>query len=139
MDAPRLIAVADAIWYHVGKEFYTIYIILLRPTASTDAVICPPVILSGREDLAGWEQAFASLPPVVQKRVIALVCDGATSLAALARSRYWILQRRHFHLIAAVQNYLTTGRRSTHRVYAFRVLRTVQTLLATHEPREIKK
>jgi hypothetical protein len=139
LDAPHLIAVADAIWYHVGKEFYTIYIMLLRPATSTDAVICPPIVLSGREDLAGWEQAFASLPPVLQKRIIALVCDGATSLIALARSRHWILQRCRFHLIAAVQNYLTTGRRSTHRAYAFRVLRTVQALLATHEPGEIKK
>lgn len=139
VDTPRLIAVADAIWYHVGKEFYTIYVILLRPVASTDAVICPPVVLSGREDLVGWEQAFASLPPVFKKRIIALVCDGATSLVALARSRHWILQRCHFHLIAAVQNYLTTGRRSTHRAYAFHVLRVVQALLATHDPREVKK
>ena len=136
-DTSRLIAVADAIWYHVGKEFYTIYIILLRPVASTDAVICPPVVLVGREDLAGWKQAFASLPPALEKRVIALVCDGATSLVALARSRRWILQRCHFHLIAAVQNYLTTGQRSPHRAYALSVLRTVQGLLATNQPLKV--
>lgn len=134
-----LIAVADAIWYHVGKEFYTIYVILLRPLASVEAAICPPVVLRGREDLQGWKQAFYALPHATKLRIIALVCDGATSLVALARLRQWILQRCHFHLIAAVQNYLTTGRRSAHRAYAFRVLRTVQTLLATNEPREIKK
>lgn len=134
-----LIAIVDAIWYHVGKEFYTIYVILLRPIESIQATICPPVIIQGREDFHGWEEAFNSLPDILKKRIIVLVCDGATSLVALARLKKWILQRCHFHLIAAVQNYLTTGPRSAHRDYAFCVLDTVRELLGTNDPKKVQK
>lgn len=134
-----LIAVADAIWYHVGKEFYTIYIILLRPVESTEAIICPPVIIQGREDFNGWEQVFNSLPRCLKKRIIALVCDGATSLVNLARLNKWIVQRCHFHLIASVQNYLTTGPRSAYRDYAFYVLDTVRELLRTNDSKNVQR
>lgn len=138
-NSGSLIAIVDAIWYHVREEFYTIYIILLRPIKSTQATICPPVIIQGREDFNGWEEAFNSLPDILKKRIIALVCDGATSLVALARLKRWILQRCHFHLIAAVQNYLTTGPRSAHRDYAFYVLDTVRELLRTNDPKKVQK
>ena len=135
----KLIAVVDAIWYHVKEEFYTIYIILLRPVKSNQAVICPPIIIQGREDFNGWKQALKSLPNSLEKRIIALVCDGATSLITLARLNKWILQRCHFHLIASVQNYLTTGPRSAQREYAFYVLGIVRELLKTNDPKKIQR
>lgn len=134
----NLIAIADAIWYHVKKEFYTIYVILLRPQKGREAIICPPVIIRGREDLEGWEKAFASLPQSIKSRICAFVCDGATSLVALARLHGWILQRCHFHLLAAIQNYVTTGPRSVNRPFAMFVLRTVQTMLATNDLKKIR-
>jgi len=134
-ESGSLIAVADAIWYYVDGEKYSIYVILLRPVNATRAVICPPIVLPGHEHLAGWRAAVDRLPSVLQKRIIALVCDGATSLVALSRERHWILQRCHFHLLAAVQNYLTTGPRSTHQAYAKRVLGIVQTFVTTTNPR----
>lgn len=135
----KFIAVADAIWYRIKKEYYTIYIILLRPVKDTKAVICPPIVIRGREDLEGWEQAFDALPDMIKARIIALVCDGATSLVNLARSRRWLLQRCHFHLIASVQNYLSTGPRGARREYAQYILKTVQQLLRTNDPKEIRK
>lgn len=135
----QLIAIADAIWYHVGNEFYTIYAILLRPTDQHEAIICPPVVIRGREDLDGWSMAVDTLPEHLKTRILALVCDGATSLMALARHRHWIVQRCHFHLIAAVQNYLTTGSRSHHQPYALSVMRIVQHLLRTNNPHTVKR
>lgn len=134
-----LITVCDAIWYHVDRAYYTIYVILLRPLTSSEAIICLPIVLRGREDLAGWQRAYAAIPDIVKPRITAMVCDGATSLVALAREQRWVLQRCHFHLIAAVQNYLTSGPRSKHRAYALGVLAVVQKLLATDAPPALRR
>lgn len=135
----KLIAVADAIWHQIKKEYYTIYIILLRPVKENKAVICQPIVVRGREDLEGWEKAFDALPIAIKARIIALVCDGAHSLVNLAKSRRWLLQRCHFHLIASVQNYLSTGPRGARREYAQYVLKTVQQLLHTNNSKEVCK
>lgn len=132
-----LVAVADAIWYRVAGQKYTIYVILLRPADSTHAIICPPLILPGHEDSWGWQQAFDNLPSKFKTRILALICDGGTGLVLAARSRGWIIQRCHFHLLAAVQNYLTTGSRSTRRAYALHVLKTVQRLLKTNKHKKL--
>lgn len=132
-----LVAVADAIWYRVAGQKYTIYVILLRSVQSSRAVICPPLILPGHEDSLGWQRAFDHLPPKFKTRILALICDGGTGLVLTARSRGWIIQRCHFHLISAVQNYLTTGSRSTQRVYALHVRQTVQGLLRTNKQKEL--
>jgi len=130
----KLVAVTDAIWYRVWGQKYTIYIILLRPVQNGPAIICPPAILPGHESLAGWQQAFNLLPQALKNRIIALVCDGATSLVALSKAHNWIIQRCHFHLIAAVQNYLTTGPRSLNRKYACEVMQIVQAFLHSRRP-----
>ena len=121
-----LIAVADAIWYRVAGQKHTIYVILLRPIQSSRAVVCPPLILPGHEDYLSWQQAFDNLPSKFKTRILALICDGGTGLILAARSRGWLIQRCHFHLISAVQNYLTTGPRSTQRAYALHVLRQLK-------------
>lgn len=132
-----LIAVADAIWYRVAGQKYTIYVILLRPVQSSQAIICPPLILPGHEDFLGWQQAFDNLPTALKVRILALVCDGGTGLILAAKSRNWIIQRCHFHLISAVQNYLTTSPRSTQRTYALHVMQIVQLLLRTNESKKL--
>ena len=132
-----LLAVADAIWYRVAGQKHTIYVILLRPADSTRAIICPPLILPGHEDYLGWQQAFDHLPSKFKTRILALICDGGTGLILAARSRGWIIQRCHFHLISAIQNYLTTGPRSAQRAYALHVLQTVQGLLRTNKQKEV--
>lgn len=135
----KLILVADAIWYHVGGIKHTIYVLMLRGRASDTAVVAPPIILPGHEDLAGWSQAVATLPEAIRTRIIAIVCDGATSLIHCARHNDWIIQRCHFHLIASVQNYLTTGPRSLHRAFALRVLRIVHTALLTRSQKQLRR
>lgn len=135
----QLIAIADAIWYRVKGQPYTIYIILLRPINETQAIICPPIIVSGHESFNGWKQSFDSLPVTLKRRIIALICDGAVTLVTLAQLRNWIIQRCHFHLIASIQNYLGASSRSKQRAYGFYVLKIVQQLLQINDPEKTKR
>ncbi|OHA08431.1 MAG: hypothetical protein A3A44_00795 [Candidatus Sungbacteria bacterium RIFCSPLOWO2_01_FULL_60_25] len=125
----KLILIADAIWYRVGGERSTIYVLLLRPRTGTEAVIWPPYLAPGHEDLAGWKGALAAVPGSIRARIGALVCDGATGVVNLGYRNGWLLQRCQFHLLAAVQNYLTTGSRSAQRAYATGVLTAVQSVI----------
>lgn len=126
----QLIAVADAIWYTLNGKKHTIYLILLRPIADEAAVITPPLLLEGHEDKKGWMEAFNRLPETFRARIIAVVCDGGSGIVHAAQTHRWRIQRCHFHLLAAVQNYLTSGPRSPRRAYALFVLRHAQTFLA---------
>lgn len=138
-DSGSLIAVVDGIWYYIQKQKYTIYVILLRETSANRAIILPPVIHPGHENIEGWQKAFSTLPKDLEKRIVVLVSDGSASLMTWVRKKKnWVVQRCHFHLIAAVQNYLTTGPRSPHREYALEVLRLVQKVLSTNDPKQLE-
>lgn len=130
----RLILIADAIWYYVQGKKYTIYVVLLRPRLGTEAIIWQPHLAPGHEDLAGWLAAIVTLPPAIQRRIGALVCDGGTGITHLAYRHGWLLQRCHFHLLAAFQNYLTTGVRSRQRPFAREVMRLTQSVI--NDPHE---
>lgn len=126
----HLVLVADAIWYRVAGVKHTIYCMLLRPRDGDQAVILPPIMTIGHEDIAGWLQALCAVPEDIQSRIGAVVCDGGTGIVALARRHNWLLQRCQFHLLSAVQNYLTTGPRSKHPDLARRVMHDVQAVLS---------
>lgn len=131
----ELLLVADAIWHRIRGEKYTIYCMFLRSQHGVDAVIAPPQLRAGHEDAAGWQWALSTIPLAVRMRIGALVCDGGMGVVSLAHRNGWLLQRCHFHLLSAVQNYLTTGPRSKHRPLAQHVMREVQRVLtASHEP-----
>lgn len=126
----KLLLIADAIWHRIRGEKYTIYCMFLRSKRGVDAIIVPPQLRAGHEDAAGWQWALGTIPPAVRMRIRALVCDGGTGVVSLAHRNGWLLQRCHFHLLSAVQNYLTTGPRSKHRPFAQHVMREVQRVLA---------
>lgn len=134
-----LIAVIDAIWHYIHKEKYTIYIVLLRPVEDMEAVIVPFLFHPGHESVEGWRHAFAALPQELENRIIAVVSDGATSIMSLIKKeKRWIIQRCHFHLIAAVQHYISTGPRSRNREHAQHIMKTVQDILSTHQPERLE-
>lgn len=124
-----LLLIADAIWYHILGKKYTIYLLLLRPRTDEEAIIWLPHIAAGHEDIRGWHEAIATIPHAIQARIGAIICDGGTGIVSYAHQRGWLLQRCHFHLLAAVQNYLTTGPRSRQRPFALRVMWLTQTVL----------
>lgn len=132
----KLLLIADGIWYRVNGAKYTIHILLLRPRQGTVAVIVPPVVIAGHEDTAGWRAAFETIPPSIQARIGALVCDGGYGVVNLAYRADWLLQRCQFHLLSAVQNYLTTGPRANRPRLARTVMRLVQRVLT--DPSEVR-
>lgn len=130
-EEESLLLIADAIWYRISGVKHAIYCMLLRARHDERAVILPPVVLVGHEDTAGWLFALETMPESLRARIGALVCDGGSGVVALAHRHNWLLQRCQFHLLSAVQNYLTTGPRSKHPEFARQVMRDVQAILST--------
>lgn len=102
-----LILVADAMIQRLRGRWYTTYVLLIRTATQSRATIAPPILLPGKEGQPEWRAAIATLPPAIQRRIRALVCDGHLGLVNEAKRRGWVIQRCHFHLLAAIQ-----GRRS---------------------------
>lgn len=111
-----LIAIADAMVKYVERAWHTWYFILVRNPKADEAVVLPPFHRKGTETTNGWQEAFAAVDPAILSRIQALVSDGHCGLVYEARWRGWLLQRCHFHLIAAIQ--ARRSRLKTSRHYA---------------------
>lgn len=135
----KLILIADAIWYWVAGEKYTIYVLLLRQQNSEEAMIWPPYLASGHECIDGWIEALERLPDSIQTRIGAIICDGGTGLINLAYRHKWLLQRCQFHLMASFQNYLTTGPRSQQLPLARKVFSLVKILTTDLDEKKAQK
>lgn len=123
----KLVAIADAIWHRLDGEKITIFIILLRPINSNNAIILPPIFVSGHEDGKGWEYAWKQVPDARKRRICALVCDGQWWLIAFGYRQNWVVQRCQFHLLANLQMYLGVKDRQRNS----RVLKLVHALFST--------
>lgn len=129
-DVP-LILVADAMVKCIGRHWYTVYCMLVRTIHDSEAWIAPPVLLPGKEYLPQWMQALNSLPVSVLSRITALVCDGHGGLLNYAHDRHWLIQRCHFHLLAAVQGRRSRWGMSRHRAEGEAAYRLVKEALET--------
>ena len=99
----RLIIIADAFYARVAKKRVVVYLTLVRPVDSTEAIILPPTLGGSVESYAGWGAHFETLPAGIAQRLVAAVCDGRVGLVALVRERNLVLQRCHFHFLARLQ------------------------------------
>lgn len=135
----RLIALADGMEVRIEKTVITVYLILLKPLGSPEAIICPPHIVRGREDGRGWMAAFSQLPRDILMNICALVCDGKSSLKGAAIEHHWLLQRCHFHLLHSIGNYLSGGGLSRTKILSFLVHRSVRMILTTEDPTRIER
>lgn len=99
----QLIVIADAFYARVAKKRVVVYLTLVRPVDSTEAVILPPTLGDSVESYAGWRAHFETLPTPIARRLVAAVCDGRVGLVALVRERNLVLQRCHFHFLARLQ------------------------------------
>jgi hypothetical protein len=95
-----LILIADALWFELNDERWTLYLLAVRSTTGGRAYFLDPVLLPGRETGTGWEQSLASIPPEIENRILALVSDGFRGLCYRAKQKSWVIQRCHFHLLA---------------------------------------
>lgn len=129
-----VILIVDAVIKKIDRKWYTVYCMLVRTTNSNEAVIAPPVILSGTESQPGWRYALNTLPPSIITRSKAVVCDGHKGSVNWAKRQRLVIQRCHFHLIAAIQGRRSRWGKSRHREEGERVYALViQALAATDE------
>lgn len=137
VPAGDLILIADAFSYQHHYRYRTMYLLLLRSTSATSAVILSPVCVEGKESQIGWNLALESIEPAVFRRIKALVCDGHRGLVYAAWRQGWVLQRCHFHLKKALNNYVRTGPLSHHEPLASKVHALVDDLLSSPDDRRV--
>lgn len=132
----KLIAIADGMWEFNQGKLHTFYFILLRSTRSSTAVIMPVFLAPGSERTTdGWEKAFQQLPPGVQKRIVAVVCDGAQGLIKFGRLQNWTIQRCQFHLKARLAHCVSSGPRNRHPAVGQKIQRLVHLILTQPDER----
>lgn len=138
-ELPRegeLLLIADAMVKRIARQWYTIYVVLVRRADTTEAVIAPPFLRAGTETIDGWAAALDALPASVRNRTKALVSDGHRGLVYYARWKGWVVQRCHFHLLASIQGRRSRWGQSRHREEGERCYRLVKEVLTT--PDEIR-
>ena len=65
IPAGNLILIADGVVEMVERQWHTIYLVLVRPVSGRDAVILPPLILSGTETASGWQSTSPEIRKVL--------------------------------------------------------------------------
>lgn len=129
----ELIIVADAMVKCISRRWYTVYLMLIRSSGENKAIIAPPLILPGTENIRDWYTAFRSLPIKVHEHIRALVCDGHRGFYSYALRNGWLLQRCHFHVIAAIQGRRSRWHRSMHKAEGERLYQLVNKVLTTDQ------
>ena len=114
-----LILLLDGLYFRFRGKDWVLYVMALKPCHQNRAVFLDPVLLPGRENMAGWSQAFTTIPADIRSRIRASVSDEVAGIIRLGTSQGWIVQLCHFHLISRLQN--VRGRRN--RNLAGRALR----------------
>jgi hypothetical protein len=114
-----LVLVLDGLYFRFRGKDWVLYVMAIKPCHQNRAVFLDPVLLPGRENMAGWSQAFKTIPPSIHRRIRASVSDEVSGIIKLGTSQGWIVQLCHFHLISTLQN--VRGRRN--RNLAGRALR----------------
>lgn len=139
VPAGQLLMIADAVIERIERKWYTVYLMLVRSIADNEAIILPPLIVSGTETAGGWKKAMDSLPSDVTKNVIALVCDGHNGLLTEAKWRGWLLQRCQFHLLARIQSRRSRWKIGRHKAEAKTIFRHVRFVLEHPNKNELAK
>jgi len=134
-----LIALADAMMREIRSEMYTVYFILIRPTDSNEAIIMEPYVQMGKETHEGWYAAFRTVPVLVRRRILALVCDSHQGLVSVASRSHWFLQRCNFHIIASIQGRRSRFAASRHRPVGERLYRLTSQILTIKDQHVVNK
>lgn len=134
-----LTLLGDGMWIRFGKERLVLYLLAVKSPRTKRAYFFDPVLLPGKESGIQWEQAIATIPEALLRRINSLVSDGFRGAKRIARERDWALQRCHFHLIAQLQirrgwiKYRLTGRRVREAIY-----QAVREALITPDPQILR-
>jgi hypothetical protein len=138
-ESSNVILIADARIGLIRKQWYTLYCIMVRGPKGNQAIIAPPVLLLGLETQPGWRRALDTLPEPLRARVRVIVCDGHRGTVNYAKQAGWLIQRCHFHLLAAIQGRRSRFAKSRHREEGERVHKLVNTALYHHDESIVRK
>jgi hypothetical protein len=105
-----LVLVLDGLYFRFQGKDWVLYVMAVKPCHRNRAVFLDPVLWPGRENMQGWSQAFTTIPASIHRRIRASVSDEIAGIIRLGKSRDWIVQLCHFHLISRLQN--CRGRRN---------------------------
>lgn len=134
----ELVAIADAMILTLNRQTFAVYFIIIRRLNEQRAIIAPPYVKEGPESCQGWFEAFSSLPPQTLKFVRVLVCDSHLGLISYAKRNEWLIQRCHFHLLAALQGRRSRWARSRHRQEGQRIYELANTVLTSTEEYKVE-
>lgn len=132
-----LVLLIDGLWSRFQGTPWVLYDMAVKPVATNVAHFLDPFVRSKRENVIGWQEALATIPRVIQRRIRALVSDDLPGLATLAQERGWVHQLCHYHLIAALELKMGWARpRLPTRWLRDEIYRSIcEALVTTDEPR----
>ncbi len=131
----NLIVVVDALIERIQECYYTVYFVVLRPAADSEAIILAPIVYPRYENKVDWQRVFQRIPDVCRMHIVALVGDGSSYFLTIARAYGWHLQRCHFHLFAELHRWASLKRRSRYRQLARTLHRLVRRIVTTTDAR----
>lgn len=107
-----LVLLLDGLWFRINRERWIVYLMAVRSVSGQTARFLRPVVCRENESKQGWERTVSQIPPAMQKRICALICDGLRGLRFLAKERGWRYQWCHFHLLGRMVNVFGTRKRT---------------------------
>lgn len=135
---PLLVIVDGLIFKWRGKH-YTCYLMLLRRPDESEATIAPFKLILGKETQPGWQEALDSLPTSIKARIRVVVCDGHLGPVNWAKQHHRLIQRCHFHLLAAIQGRRSRWWKSRHQAEGKRIYNLVENCLNVPDEKEAEK
>lgn len=105
-----LVLLVDGLWFTFHEQPWVLYLMALKACRGDVAVFLAPVLVPGKEGLAGWHHALATVPAGPAQRIQALVADNLPGMRCLAHQHGWILQLCHFHLLLKLHGRYRGGR-----------------------------
>lgn len=134
-----LVLIADAL--HLKTKTYKIFvhIFLVLSPQEDRAWILEPYFDCGGENEDSWRKAVITIPPPIQDRVKALICDGKAGLIRVGKTSGWLIQRCQFHLIARLQLKRSKYALSRHRKEGLRLYELAKSVFSERDDEKLKK
>lgn len=135
------VVVVDAMINKIMGRYYTTYIVLIRPVKDNTAIIYGAYTLPGYENGHAWTHVLTErIPEGLRRQIKAIVCDGARIFPRIAAMNEWVLQRCHFHLLAALHTRLSGRRmRKRYRLVGKRLTALIRTVITSTDEAEISR
>jgi hypothetical protein len=131
--------IGDGLYFKFRRKEWVMYLMAVKPIRGEKAYFLDPMLFEGRECYERWCQATATIPPAVQKHIVAFVSDGFRGSQTLSEQNGWFHQRCHFHLLA---NLVRGKGKRRYRVRGSRLrdhlLETSQTMITSKNKDNLK-